>query len=101
MKVLVPALLVFAAIATPVSAQAPAAAASEQMAKLSIDTPIEQLAANPVSKAVLDANFPGMTTHPAYDQFKGMSLKAVQPFSNGVITDEAIAKTTADLAAIK
>jgi hypothetical protein len=95
---LVAVLAAFAA--APASAQtAPTPAAAE--AKLSIDSSIEALAANPVTKAVLDANFPGMTTHPAYEQFKGMSLKVVQPFSGGAITDEAIAKTAEALAAIK
>jgi hypothetical protein len=89
-----------ALFAAPLAAQtepAPATAA----AKLTIDSSIEAIAADTAGKAVLDANFPGMTAHPAYEQFKGMSLKAVQPFSNGVITDEAITKATADLAAIK
>ncbi len=87
-------------ISGPLAAQT-AAPAAEASAALTIDSPIEQLVANAASKAVLDANFPGMTAHPAYDQFKGMSLKAVQPFSNGVITDEAIAKAAEALASIK
>ncbi len=85
----------------PLAAESAAAPAAAAPAKLTIDSPIEAIVADAAGKAVLDANFPGMTSHPAYDQFKAMSLKAVQPFSNGVITDEAIAKTTADLAALK
>ena len=81
-------------VATPA---APAAATS----RLNIDMPIEALAADPAGKAVLDANFPGMTTHAMYDSFKGMTLKQVQPMSNGNIKDEAVAKAKADLAAIK
>jgi len=50
---------------------------------------------------VLDADFPGMLTHPMYDQFKGMSLSAVQPMSQGAITDEQLAKAKVDLAAVK
>ena len=67
---------------------------------LSLDTPIEQIAAVPAGKAVLDKDIPGLTTHPAYDQFKGMSLKEVQPMSQGAITDDMLAKTGADLAAL-
>lgn len=69
-------------------------------AGMTLDTPIQDIAANPAGKAVLDADLPGLTTHPAYDQFKGMSLKEVQPMSQGAITDAALAKTGADLAAL-
>lgn len=100
MKFVPIAAALLALISAPLAAQT-AAPAAEAGAALTIESPIEQLVANAASKAVLDANFPGMTAHPAYDQFKGMSLKAVQPFSNGVITDEAIAKTAEALASIK
>jgi len=85
----------------PAAAPAPAADASAAAAKFTLDTPIEAIAADPAGKAVLDADFPGMLTHPAYDQFKGMSLAAVQPMSQGAITDEALAKAKVDLAAVK
>ena len=86
----------------PAAAPAPAADASATAtAKFTLDTPIEAIAADPAGKAVLDADFPGMLTHPAYDQFKGMSLAAVQPMSQGAITDEALAKAKVDLAAVK
>ncbi len=65
-----------------------------------LDTPIEQIVANPAGKAVLDKDLPGLTTHPAYDQFKGMSLKEVEPMSQGALTDDMIAKAGADLAAL-
>jgi hypothetical protein len=67
---------------------------------MSLDTPIETIVANPAGKAVLDKDLPGLTTHPAYDQFKSMSLKEVQPMSQGAITDDQLAKTGADLAAL-
>lgn len=81
---------------TATAPMAPAAAA-----KFTVDTPIETLVADPKANAVLDANFPGMTKHPMYEQFKGMSLKQVQPMSGGRIKDEQIAKANAELAAIK
>lgn len=89
---------------TPAPAPAPAAPATAPAAatsRLNIDMPIEALAADPAGKAVLDANFPGMTTHAMYDSFKGMTLTQVQPMSNGNIKDEAVAKAKADFAAIK
>ena len=65
---------------------------------LSVDSPIVDIAAHPEGKKVLDANLPMLTTHEAYESFKGMSLKELQPLSGGVITDEALTKIAADLA---
>ena len=93
--------------ATPALAQtaAPAAPAADATAtaaaKFSLDTPIETIVADAAAKAVLDADLPGVSTHPAFDQFKAMSLTQVQPLSQGAITDEALAKVKADLAVIK
>ncbi len=69
--------------------------------KLSIDTPIEQLVADPAAKAVLESALPGISSHPSFDSFKAMTLTQVQPYSGGLVTDEVIAKVTAGLAAIK
>jgi hypothetical protein len=103
MKYLIAPVVLFASVpvaagAQTVAAPAPSAAA---VAAFSIDSPIEQLVANPAAKAVLEADFPGVTTHPAYEQFKAMSLKQLAPYSNGIITDEKLAKASADLAAVK
>ena len=82
------------------TAQTPATAPATA-AKFTVDTPIETIVANPAGKAVLDANMPGLTTHQMYDAFKGMSLKQLQPMSNGKITDEGLVKLGAALATIK
>lgn len=91
------------AIAQTAPAAAPAAPATAPAAtaKFTLDTPIEELVANEKAKAVLDSDLPGTTTHPAYDSFKSMSLRAVQPFSNGALTDELLKKVETNLAAIK
>jgi hypothetical protein len=89
-----------AAFAQTAPAPAPAAAPAAT-AKFNLDTPIEALVADPRAKAVLDADLPGTTTHPHYDMFKGMSLRAVQPMSGGKLTDEQLKKVEAGLAAIK
>jgi hypothetical protein len=82
---------------TPAPAAAPAPAA-----KFSADTPIEALFASEAAKAVLVADGLGdVDKHPAYDQFKAMSFRAVAPYSEGKITDEILAKLDADLAKIK
>ena len=76
--------------ADPQSVVAPAPA-------FTLDTPIEHLVADPATKAVLDRELPGLTTHDRYGQFKGMSLKALKPFSDGLITDERLAAVEAGL----
>ena len=60
-------------------------------------TPIADLAAKPETKAILDKDVPGLTAHPAFDQFKGMTLKDLQPMSQGQLTDAQIAAVQADL----
>jgi hypothetical protein len=98
--------LVLAAAASPIAAQTtttdaaatmPAAAAPA----LTTDMSIQALMADPRSKAVLDANVPGMADHPMYEQFKGMTLVQLQPMSQGKITETTLEKISAGLAAIK
>lgn len=79
----------------PASPPPPAAAAP-----LTIDTPIETLVATPPAKAALDADIPGLTTHPAYEKFKSESLRSLAPKFGGAITDKDLAKVQADLAAL-
>ena len=43
---------------------------------------------------MLDKDLPGLTSHEAYDSFKSMSLKDVQPMSNGAISDAALSKVS-------
>jgi len=95
-------LLTAALLAMPIAATAQTApAAAPAAAKLTIDSSIESIAANPRGKAILDATFPGMLAHESYAMFKGMSLKQVQPYANGRITDEQVAKVAAELAKLR
>ena len=88
-----------ALLATPLAASAQTAPApAPAAAKLTIDSSIEAIAADPKGKAILDAQFPGMLAHESYPMFKGMSLKQVQPYAQGRITDEQVAKVAAELA---
>lgn len=87
--------------ATPVLAQTPLAApAAAQSATYSADTPLETVVADPAAKAALDKTLPNLAKHPAFEQFKGMSLRQLQPYSQGAISDEALAKVDADLKAL-
>ena len=94
--------LVVTAIAAPAFADDTATTATTAAA-FTIDTPIETLMADERAKGVLTANFGGqdLSQHPAYDPFKAISLKALAPFSQGLITEEMLTKIAADLAAIK
>ncbi len=94
-------LMVASFAVAPAFAQSAAPVVTPAAAKFTIDMPIEAIAADPKAKAVLDAVFPGMTTHAMYEQFKGMSLKALQPMASDKITDEGIAKLAAELASLK
>ncbi len=92
-----------AALTTPALAEdaAPTAPSAPAAAAFTVDTPIEALMADERAKAVVATHLPGLDQHPAYEQFKAMSLKAVAPFSQGMISEEALAKIAADLAAIQ
>lgn len=68
--------------------------------RVSVDSPIEAIIADPAGKAILDAEMPTLVAHPAFEQFKAMSLRQLQPYSAGAITDEKIAAVEARLAAI-
>lgn len=91
------AALVLAALPAVAFAQTAAPAAPEAAAKLTVDTPIEQLIANEKAKAVLDARIPGLSSHPMLDQFKAMTLKQLQPMSGGQLTDAMVDAVAADL----
>ena len=78
----------------------PAVAEARTSQALSIDTPIEALVAVPMAKAVLDADIPGLTEHPMYNQFKRDNLRALAPKFGGAISDKDLVKIQADLAAL-
>ena len=65
-----------------------------------LDTPIEQLLADPRARAVLDADLPGMSADPNLPKFQLMSLRQLQPMTGGQMSNALLAKTGADLAAI-
>lgn len=88
------------ALAQTTPAPAPATTTAATVAAFSADTPLETVVANPAAKAALDKTLPNLAKHAAFDQFKAMSLRQLQPYSQGAISDEAIAKVDADLKAL-
>ncbi|MFA5969453.1 MAG: hypothetical protein WC816_09460 [Sphingomonas sp.] len=106
MKLLTPTAALALSLAAPAMAQTGAPAAAEPATpavatKFSLDTPIETIVADPKGKAVIEADIPPLTSHPAFDQFKSMSLRALQPLSGGAISDDLLKKVETDLASIK
>lgn len=83
----------------PTATDAPSAPVAP--GQLNGDSPIEAIAATPAGKASLDKNVAGVLSHPAYDQFKGMSLRALAPLSGGLITEAKITAVETDLKAAK
>ena len=84
----------------PATAQ-PAPAAPAATGVLNGDTPIETLMARPETKALLLKYVPEIEGHPAYDQFKSMSLRQLEPLAGGIITAEKISSLEADLKNVK
>ncbi len=68
---------------------------------LTLDTPVEQIVAEPQGRAVLDANIPTLAGHERYLTFKSMSLRQLLPVSQGIITEGDLVKTEADLATVR
>ena len=95
-------LLAPAALAqTAPAVTAPAATTTVGAAKFNLDTPIEVIAADEKAKVAFEAALPGVFAHPSYEMFKSMSLRQVQPYSNGELTDEMLKKAEEALAAVK
>lgn len=79
-------------------ADAPQSEVEAPQAAFTLDTPIEVLAADAEARAVLERELPGLIGHERYEQFKTMSLKALQPFSGGLITAERLTAVETALA---
>jgi para-nitrobenzyl esterase len=63
-------------------------------------TTIADLLANPAAKAVVDKDLPGLTADPRLQQAMGMTLKDIEPYSEGKIDDAALTKVQQDFDAI-
>jgi hypothetical protein len=60
---------------------------------------IKQIIANPEGKAILEKHIAPLMEYA--DQIGDQTLKALQPMTQGAITDETLTKIDADLAKIK
>jgi hypothetical protein len=98
------ALAAFASLATigaqPVMADPQTPAPATPAPKYTLDTPIETLVADPRAKLVLDTDLPGLTTHPQFETFKGMSLIALSGFAPDKLTPDRLEKVKVELASL-
>lgn len=65
-----------------------------------IDTTVGELLDNAAPRAVIDRLMPELPSHPQIGMARGMSLKAIAPFSGGIITEELLAEANTALAGI-
>lgn len=84
-----------------VPAPAPAPTAPAAAAKFNLDTPIQDIVADPKAKAALDAELPDVSGHESYEMFKGMSLNQLKAYAADKLTPEVLAKVEKALAAVK
>ena len=88
------------AISAPTLVQAAPSAQAGQ-SRFSVDTPIEDLVANPAARKILDHHLPDLTSHPHYFMFKSQSLRQLAPQTDGQLNDAKLAQIQAELAVIK
>ena len=79
---------------TPAPAAAPAGKPSVET------TTIGDLIANPAAKAVLAKDIPELLSYDGLDQIKGMTLRAVEPYSEGKIDDAKLTAIQKDFDAL-
>jgi len=79
-------------------AQTTPAPATAAPPKVSVDTTtIGDLMANPATMAVLKKDLPEVLSDPRIEQAKGMTLKEIEPYSEGKLDDTKLAAIQKDL----
>lgn len=68
--------------------------------RFTLDTPIQQLAADEEAAAVLRKDIPGLLEDKHFPIFSSMSLRVISALSNGDISAQTLARTEADLRSI-
>jgi len=79
----------------------PPTATAAKSAGLTIDgTPIAELLANPAAKAIVEKHLPGFSSHPSIGMAGRLTLKGVQQYAQGQITDDHLKMIAQELAAL-
>lgn len=79
---------------------APAAALAATSYYTLDDSTIGDLLDNPATKAILVKHIPAVVQGEGIDRARGMTLPAIQPFSQGKITDEQLAAIDKELSTV-
>ena len=88
-----------AGLTLALAAASGACAADAKPAPATVDSKIGDLLANPVTKAVLDKDIPGLETSPYLDMVKGMSVRDIAKYPQANIDDAKLSAIDADLKA--
>lgn len=88
-----------AGLTLALAAASGAGAADAKPAPATVDSKIGDLLANPVTKAVLDKDIPGLETSPYLDMVKGMSVRDIAKYPQANIDDAKLSVIDADLKA--
>lgn len=99
MKIALIAAAIAALVPAAAYAQSDDAAAAATDAHYTLDTPIKVLIADPVAKAVLDKDLPGMSSDENLPKFADKSLRQLQPLTGGQLTDAMLKQVATDLGA--
>lgn len=94
MKLLFPAALLLGAVPFATSGLS---AQMAETAPLTLDSSIETLMADAEAREIVLATLPDLDSAPGYDQFKVVSLRKLQPHTNGLITEEHLTTIGAGL----
>mgnify|MGYP005825068415 CR=1 FL=1 len=86
------------ALAAPIATVSPAAAEHHEAA-LTTQLPLETLMTDDSARAVVLKHLPGIDEHPAYGQFKAISLRALVTYAQGAYTEDTLDLIDAELAA--
>ncbi len=70
-------------------------------AKYTLDTPLQEIVANPAARAVVEAAIPGLTTGFFYPRIKSKSIRALTLDDKDPETQKKMAALAADLAKIR
>jgi hypothetical protein len=95
--VLGPAILLACSAPKPVTDEGASSHISAPIHAFSLDTPLDQIAADKQGKAVLDRDLPGLMASRSYILFDDMSLSQIAVMSGGRLTKEKLTVVEADL----
>ncbi|MBN2977184.1 hypothetical protein PSH66_10855 [Pseudomonas sp. FP597] len=63
----------------------------------SIESTLGELLDNAETKAILEKHLPGISNHPQITMGRGFALKAIAPFSGGLVNEAVLGQVDVDL----